>query len=249
MPSETPWHEDDAFWETWGSVMFSPQRLEGTPAEVDGIVSLLGIEPGEHVLDLACGVGRHSLELARRGFRVTGVDRTAKYLEQARQHAADEGLAMEFVQGDMRTFSRPNAFDAAINMFTSFSYFEDPDDDPRVVRNVWQSLKPGGRFLLETVGKEALAARFQERDWSEEDGVIRLQERRVGRNWGWMENRWVMIRGAERIEHAVTHRLYAATEMVAMFRDAGFSSVDVYGGLDGSPYDHRARRMSVLGRK
>jgi len=249
MPRTIPWHEDDTFWETWDEVMFSRQRWEGTPAEVDGIISLLNIQPGMRVLDLGCGVGRHSLELARRGFHVVGVDRTGKYLEQARERARTEGLEVEFVQEDMRVFSRQDAFDAVINMFTSFSYFEDPDEDRHVVVNIFNSLKPGGVFLLETHGKEVLARIFMERNWEEVDGILWLQERKVSQNWGWMWNRWIMVKGNERIEREISHRLYSATEMVSLLKGCGFTSVDVYGSLGGSPYDHPARRMVVVAKK
>ena len=84
----TAWHEQDQFWEM--VPLFGPDRLEMAPEEVEGVISLLGIEPGASVLDLCCGVGRHSLELARRGYRVTGVDRTASYLQTASEKAAAE---------------------------------------------------------------------------------------------------------------------------------------------------------------
>ncbi len=249
MPQVIPWHEDDTFWETWGPVMFSRQRWEGTPVEVDSIISLLNAQSGMQVLDLGCGPGRHSLELARRGFHVTGVDRTGKYLEQARESARAEGLEIEFAQEDMRTFCRPDSFDAVINMLTSFSYFEDPGEDRQVVVNIHHSLKGGGVFLLETNGKEVLARIFRERDWSEEDGIIWLQERKVSQNWSWMDNRWILLRGNERIESRVSHRLYSATEIVALLKECGFTSVNVYGDLDSSPYDHTARRLVTVARK
>ena len=106
MEKKTPWHEDDVFWTTAESILFSQQRIENTPAQVDAIVSLLNLRQSDRVLDLACGVGRHSLELARRGYRVVGVDRTEQYLERARRTAAAEGIDVEFVLADMREFCR-----------------------------------------------------------------------------------------------------------------------------------------------
>src|SRR5206468_5375646 len=113
------------------------------------------------VLDLCCGPGRHSLEFARHGFQVTGVDRTARYLDAARAAATGEGLTVEFVQGDMPHFQRPAAFDVALNLFTSFGYFEDEAEDLCVLRHLHTSLKPGGQVLLEMAGKEPLARDFQ----------------------------------------------------------------------------------------
>jgi SAM-dependent methyltransferase len=249
MPQTVPWHEDDAFWTNFEQTMFNVRRWEVTPVEVDSIIALLNIQPSISVLDLCCGSGRHSLELARRGFHVTGVDRTQHYLDGAIAQAGKEGLDVEFVQEDMRTFCRPGTYDAVVNMFTSFGYFEDPEDDRRVVMNVCHSLKTDGLFLMDTMGKEVLARIFQERGWSEEEGVIWLQERKVSQNWGWMWNRWILLRGDERIEGEISHRLYAATEMVSLLKACGFKSVDVYGDIHGSPYDHNARRLVTVARK
>ena len=231
--------------------MFTPQKIADAVEEVTKIIKLLDIQPGSSILDLGCGVGRHSLELTRRGYQVTGVDRTKVYLDKARKQAKEEGLNIEFVQEDMRLFSRPDAFDSAISMFTSFSYFEDPQEDKRVAKNVFESLRIGGRFVIHTHGKETLAKIFKENNWyeREEDGVIVLQERKVSKNWSWMENRWIMLKGSERIEHKLSHRLYAGSEMATLLHDCGFNRVDVYGDLEGNPYDHTARMLVVVGRK
>lgn len=251
MKTIKPWHEDDSFWETWAPVIFTPQKIADAVEEVTKIIKLLNIQPGSSILDLCCGIGRHSLELARRGYHVTGVDRTRRYLDKARKQAKEEGLDIEFVQGDMRSFSRPGAFNVAISMFTSFSYFEDPQEDKRVVENVFESLRLGGRFIIQMHGKETLAKVFRERDWNEnkDDGVIVLEERKVSQNWSWMENRWIMLKGSERIENVISHRLYAGSEIVALLRDCGFKRIEVYGDLEGNPYDHTARQLVAVGYK
>jgi SAM-dependent methyltransferase len=249
VDKKTPWYEDDSFWEAWGGYLFNPNRIEAAKDEMDKTIDLLEIKQGAKILDLCCGVGRHSLELARRGFQVTGVDLTRRYLDKAVALAGEENLDVEFVREDMRNFLREDSFDCVISMYTSFSYFEEPEEDKKVVDNVYRSLKPGGRFIIDTQGKETLARKFMERDWNERDGVIVLQERNVSRNWSWMWNRWIMLRGDERIENEISHRLYAATELMALMKDCGFSRAEAYGSLDGSPYDHTARRLVVVGRK
>jgi SAM-dependent methyltransferase len=230
--------------------MFGEERWEMAPAEVDAVIALLGVKPGAAILDLCCGVGRHALQLARKGFHVTGVDRTSAYLRTAREKAAAEQLELELVQDDMRDFVRPSAFDAAINLYTSFGYFEDPVDDRRVVENLLHSLRPGGMLAMEMMGKEVLARIFLPRDWQElPDGSLFLQERRVSRDWTWMENRWILIEGAQRREYAIDHRIYDGEGLRALLLCAGFDSVSLHGDLSGSPYGAEAKRLVAVARK
>jgi hypothetical protein len=85
--------------------------------------------------------------------------------------------------------------------------------------------------------------------WTEYQGIIVLQEQSVTQNWSWMQAHWIMLRGSQRIENTVEHRLYAASELAALFSGAGFSRVDVYGDMEGHPYDETARRLVVVGHK
>ena len=245
----TVWHEQNAFWETMP--MFSERLWEIAPQQVDAVIALLGLEPGAAVMDLPCGAGRHSLELARRGYCVTGVDRTEAYLHTAHEKAAAEGLDVEWIQADMREFVRPGAFDVILNLFTSFGYFEDPEEDRRVAQNLCRSLRPGGALVMEMMGKEVLARIFLPRDWQElPDGSFFLQERKVIRDWSWMENRWIVVRpDGERHEYVVSHRLYDGAGLRALLLDAGFESVELFGGLEGMPYDTEAPRLAVVARK
>jgi SAM-dependent methyltransferase len=243
------WFDRDSFWEATEDKLFTPRHWENAPGQVENAIALLGVAPGAAVLDLCCGPGRHSLELARRGFNVTGVDRTAMYLNQAREQAQAEGLEVEFVQRDMRRFIRLNAFDAAINMYTSFGYFKDPADDKKVLVNLHRSLKPGGALLIDTMGKEVLARVFVEREWSEQDGAIMLEERKLHPGWDWIDCRWVFLKGSRRTEVRFGHRLYSAVELSSLLLEAGFADVKAFGDLQGAPYDHTARRLIVVARK
>ncbi len=241
-----PWYEDDAFWVAMSTALFDPGRLAGTPEEVDAIVALTGLQPGMEVLDLCCGPGRHSLELARRGMRVTGVDRTRSYLRRARRRAAREDLDIEFLEQDMREPLGCARFDVAINMFTSFGYFEAPSDDLRVAANLHLALQPGGVLLIDTVGKEYVARSWKDRDWTElPDGGFLLQQRRLSQGGSWIENRWVLVRDGLTEEFTIGHRLYAASELVALLQSVGFGPVQVFGGLGGEPYDERGERLVV----
>ena len=240
------WYNDDAFWETFQSYMFTPERIEFARVEVDGMTGLLGIQSGAKILDLCCGAGRHSIEFARRGFDVTGVDRTRAYLDKARSIAATERLSIAFVEADMREFVRPDTFDAAINFFTAFGYFDDPADDLKVARNLCTSLKSGGRLLLDVNGKENLASKFRPRDWSRRGDAIVLEERRLLDGWKRIETKWTWIRGDERRESTLTLRLYSGAELENILLEAGFAKVELYGRLKGTPYDETAERLIAI---
>jgi SAM-dependent methyltransferase len=243
------WYEQEGFWETFAPALFTNERMLSAGQEAGQIVTLLKLQPGADICDLCCGVGRHSLELARHGLKVTGVDRTALYIERAKKKADEQQLNIRFVQEDMRSFCEPNAFDAVINVFTSFGYFEDPADDKRVIENVYKSLKKGGKFLIDIMGKEVLARIFQEKRWREEDGLIVLEEAKVSEDWSSIDSRWIFITDDRRDECRFTLRLYSVAELVELLKSYGFSQVKVFGDLTGSPYDQTAKRLVVLAHK
>src|SRR5579871_2600441 len=121
------WFENEDFWRSFYGYMFSAERFAAAPDEVARILALTKCSGG-NMLDLCCGPGRHSVEFARSGFQVTGVDKSTFLLEKAREHASKAGVSIEWVQEDMRNFVRPESFDLACSMFTSFGYFTDPEE-------------------------------------------------------------------------------------------------------------------------
>src|SRR5215203_4462087 len=109
-PYTAPEVSEASAWEQIAPVMFDDRRWSEARDEVELAVALLGCDPPASILDLACGPGRHLLELARRGFRATGVDATAAFLEEARSRAEATGVTVELVHADMRQFVRPGGF-------------------------------------------------------------------------------------------------------------------------------------------
>ncbi|HYX86935.1 MAG TPA: class I SAM-dependent methyltransferase [Gaiellales bacterium] len=136
---------------------------EATAAEVDFLALALGLTDGARVLDLACGHGRHSVELARRGCVVTWVDLSEPSLELAATRAAEAGVDVRLELADMRRIGFEGEFDAVINMFTAFGYFADEADDRLVLERVAAALVPRGACLLETINPVGVFPRFEAR--------------------------------------------------------------------------------------
>jgi SAM-dependent methyltransferase len=154
------WFDDDSFWSELYPFMFPEKRIADADQQIAQALALT--KPvGKSVLDLCCGPGRCSIALAKKGFRVTGVDRTAYLLNKARAKARAARVKIEWVQKDMRDFVRPGSFALVLNMFTSFGYFDDRQEDMTVLQNMVTSLQPGGACLIELLGKERLARILQ----------------------------------------------------------------------------------------
>src|SRR5260370_36573399 len=153
---------DSEWWRSWfgpGYLALYDQFLtERTPVEIDQLEALLAIRPPRRVLDLPCGQGRHAIELASRGYDVTGVDLSPFMLKVAEERARAAGVRARWLAGDMRAPIAGEKFDVVLNLFTSLGYFADAADDRRGVGAAAAMLVPEGRFVLELIhGQRAMA--------------------------------------------------------------------------------------------
>lgn len=244
------WFEDEDFWATYAPFMFDEAHWSTAPEEVEGTLRLAAVPRGGRVLDACCGVGRHSLEFAARGYTVTGVDLTRAFLDAARESADAAGLSdrIEWVRDDIRRFSRPGSFDLCVNLFTSFGYFPSRDDDIVALARLRENLRPGGTLVLETRGKETVAREFIDGEEFTRLGCDVRTEYRIVGDWEGLENRWILESpdGAARVDRSFTLRLYSGTEMRAALAEAGFDRITLHGGLDGRPYDQRAESLVAV---
>ena len=243
----TAWFES-FFGEDYFEIYRDVFPAERTAAEVDGIVSLLGLDAGARVLDLACGHGRHAISLAKQGFDVTGYDLSEVFLERARADAEAQGATVRWVQGDMRELRFDGEFDAVINVFTAFGYFEDPEDDLRTLRGIRAALEPGGRFLLETLHRDGLPARFQPQIAEKtSNGTIVLHERVWDLARDVMDDHVTVIRpDGTSAEYTTAVRMYTLHGLLELTRKAGLEPKAWYGGLDGSDLQLGSHRLVLV---
>ena len=253
MTSDVPadWY-DGYFEEEWLDEIALHIPEERTNAEVDFVVEKLELEPGARVLDVACGHGRHSLELARRGFAVTGVDLSPRSIALAGEAAEREGVDATFLVRDARDVAFDSEFDAAINLFTSaLGYFENDAENGRVVDGVARALRPGGSFLVDTINLLSLAGGFQELHWEEyESGTLMVERRAFDFERGRSGSDWTFVR-PDGSRHTIRHtlRVYAPHELMAMFEAAGLDVVGSWGNWEGAELGFEARRLMLRGDK
>jgi SAM-dependent methyltransferase len=227
-------------------VVFASQ-MQRTGAQVEFAARALRLAPGARVLDVACGVGRHALALARRGYHVTGLDLSPTLLRIAAERAQRAGIVVEWVTADMRAVPFADTFDAALNLFSSWGYFESDAEDARVLRSVAGALKPGGRFLLEVSHQPWIVQHLEPQGWHEAGGVIVLEQRTLNLMAGRIASEMTVVYpDGRRRTWPYDLRLYTAPEVVRMLQEAGLAVAEVYGGYDGAPLSLESQRLIVV---
>jgi ubiquinone/menaquinone biosynthesis C-methylase UbiE len=222
-----------------------------TARETQFIAGALRLPPGSRILDLCCGVGRHSIALADQGYEVVGVDLNESALDIARQRAKEAGVKVQFVCADMRNIPFSGELNAVINIFSSFGYYETDDEDGQVLRAVAKALRDGGRFLIDTQSRGWLFRRFRESEWREEaDGSLVLARTELDLLTSRYKTVEKVLRpDGRQIQRPYTFRSYTLTELAQLMRSAGLEPTQTWGDFDGSPYSLESRRMIVLAKK
>ncbi len=239
------------WWETFftGLIVDFWRRVmppEATRAEAGFFEKLLGVRPGARLLDVPCGDGRLALELARRGYRLTGVDISEDFLGAAREGAVSLDLEVEWRRSDMRDLPWREDFDGAFCGGSSFGYLGDAGDR-EFVEAVARALKPGARFVIDAVkAAEAILPQFRDR-YEMEAGDIRFAaENRYVPETGWVENRYTVSRGDQTEVRLARHRVYTCREIASILERAGFARIELFGSLSGEPFRLGSSRLIVL---
>lgn len=222
-------------------------------AQAADVARALALAGGERVLDVPCGNGRLTLELAARGLRVSGLDSAPEFVSEGRRRAAERNLELDLAQGDMRALPWRDEFDAAFCAGNSFGYFDDPGNRA-FLGSVAAALRPGGRFLLEypLVAELALARRGF-RDWRVLGERILLSDACYDEDARRLETTYTFVDlarvGGALESRRASYRVYAGREIETLLGAAGFTAIELLGDLDGGRFDADSREFFALARR
>ena len=230
-----------------------PHR-DDTEAERDiaSLVALIDPPANLPLLDLGCGAGRHLLALHRRGFsKMVGIDLSADLLDAARARLEEAGAEnVELLQSDMREIPFCSRFATIISMFTSFGYFDSSDEDARMLAATFSALRPGGTFVLDTLGRRWTIDHLQPHE-ERTIGDLRLDITRSITPGGQRVEKKTRVFEPGRQERVYREsvRMYGPDELRGMLAAAAFDRVDLYGSLAGVPFNEASPRTVVVSRK
>ena len=239
---------EDFFTGFWSDMQKAAPMTDAAAEEARVLRRILRLRKGSRVADVPCGDGRISLELARAGCRVVGVDACEPSVRRARRQFRKAGLPGTFHHGDMRDLGLPREFNAVINWWGSFGYFDD-DTNLEVLRGFADILVPGGRVLIDQVNRERVLRQFLKMVSFENFGVKVTTRNSWDAKRQRINGSWLFERGGKRTRRRSSIRLYTPSQMEALMESAGLTLEFICDGKTGLPFTRGSRRMSAVGRK
>ncbi|MBI3632134.1 MAG: class I SAM-dependent methyltransferase [Candidatus Vogelbacteria bacterium] len=226
---------------------------EQTEREVDGILKILKPEKGAHILDWCGGWGRHSIPLAKRGYKITLLDFCPEYLEQAKVYAEKEDVQIETVHCDFRETPASVQADFAINLFTAGLGYLGDEGDAFALKSLFHALKPYAKVLIDTVSLFGYAKNYEENNWKlSPDGQKRYLQKRTFNFWNNFQYevntfQEVATRNEESAE--VQLKIYCPADLSRILKSAGFAPQELFGNVNGSKFDFDSRRLVMTAQK
>ena len=218
---------------------------EMTRSEADFLAETLQLQPGARVLDVPCGNGRHAIELASRGYQLTGVDLSEEFLAEARQ----SNLPIEWRHADMRDLPWAAHFDAAYCWGNSFGYLPHAEM-PAFCQALGRTLKPGARLVIETgIAAEAILPTLQPRRWFQLGDLYLLHETRYHAEQSRLESNYTYIRRGQVEHNTAFYSVFTVAEIRRLLGEAGLAIEVLYASTDRQPFALGSPRLLVVGRK
>ena len=248
------WHKS-MYNEAFAKASIGSKRFVDLAATQVGFLdSVLNLPERAKILDVPSGVGRHSILFAKKGYQVTGIDISRDCLQIAKRQFAHKNVKYKW--GDMSDLSAfKGRYDCVLNLFTSFGYFHTDKENENVLREMYWSLKPGGKAVLNLIDRDWIMKIYQPVRWSEDHSVLTMEASRYDRKTKYNESQMVMI-DRRKAKPALLHhhyhrvRLYSKAEKFSLMTRTGFRDVHVFGDFEGSKYKKGTSTHPIyIGRK
>jgi len=222
---------------------------ELTRTEADFLAKQLQLTKSAKVLDVPCGNGRLSIELAQRGFALTGVDIATEFMDEAKSRSTQIGVNVDWHTQNMRHLPWPTNFDGAFCFGNSFGFLDD-EANADFLKAVSRTLKPGRRFILDAPAvAECILPTFQPSRSIELAGIKVDIEHRYDHEQGRLFNDFTFTRDGIDDKRPSSQRAYTYRELTELLHDAGFESVAAYGSLAEEPFKLGAHRLLLVSQK
>ena len=251
--SEQDWQQFfwTGFYDTLWHNRITPEK---TQEEVEGVLQLLKPAPDSHILDWCGGWGRHAISLAKRGFRITLLDFAPNHIQAAKEAAEQADVQLNLICADFRETPPEIQADYAVNLFTAGIGYLGREQDLVALKSLHQALKPGARFLLDTINMFWIVKNYNPSSGHfSENGIAMLSvDQRTFDFWTnnilsehvlWAED------GKGLRKKQVSHTIYCAADLILMLQQAGFEVLELYGGFGGQPYGFDTRRLIIVSQR
>ncbi len=248
--------KQDWYRNIWSMNIKNMSWVEETDSQIDFIIKTLDLKGSERILDLACGFGRHSIALARKGFDVVGIDITKDYIDYARQIVKDESLKAEFLCSDIRELDYREVFDVVLNLADgAIGYLENDIENIKIFDLISKALKPGGKHLLDICNVDHAMEYFPEKVWEIGTESVSLPE------FSWDAEKKRMLYGgftikfgeiAKKPDSMTAHssiRLYSENELIEIFNKREMKIIETYSDYIGNPVTKKDFQFMAYSRK
>ena len=246
VAKESGWYKN-----IWSLDIKNHSWVEDTKQQIDFIIKTLDLRKDQRILDLACGFGRHSLELSRRGFQVVGVDITKDYITDAEITAKKEGLNARFILSDIRNLKFNQEFDVVLNLADgAIGYLENDSENLKIFDVIADALKPGGKHFMDLCNAEYAELHFPATSWEAGENALSLS------SFEWNPEKKIMLYGSKTISYGEplvkpeilrgdTIRLYSHKELDEILEARNMKIIQTYSNYYGKPETSKELQLMV----
>ncbi len=235
----------DYFDDTYRRLFLETVDPMRTKCQVQQLLKLCPLLPGSSILDVGCGIGRHSIELASLGFKVTGVDANEQYVAICQERAAHLGASARFIVADSRLMKLDMLADMTLSLWSSFGYYGDPGD-LQTLQKMSECTRRGGHIIVDVENRDYILKHFVSEEWHENGQDLVVERRRFDALESAVLTRRIVVNGSMRHEYRRVLHMYTVTELAILLERAELRARFWYGDYDGSRFGPESKRMIVV---